>query len=172
MPTFDPPHNQAGRNSSELRNAESAVGSPRSVLIVDDNLQNLELLQAYLEDLDCPIRTARDGQECLNQVSTEQPDLILLDVMMPRMSGFQACQKLKSDPSTHDIPVIMVTALNEVSDVEKAVESGANDFLTKPVNKVELLARAKSLLSYRLVKRERDQLLDRIRRLEEGGEPG
>lgn len=136
-----------------------------SVLIVDDNVQNLELLQAYLEDLGCPVRTAMDGQECLREVAASQPDLILLDVMMPRMSGFQACQKLKADPETRDIPVIMVTALNEVSDVEKAVESGANDFLTKPVNKLELLTRAKSLLGYRVVKRERDQLLKRLREL-------
>jgi CheY-like chemotaxis protein len=133
---------------------------------VDDNLQNLELLQAYLEELGCPVRTAQDGQECLRAVEDSQPDLILLDVMMPRMSGFQACEKLKGNPATRDIPIIMVTALNEVSDVEKAVESGANDFLTKPVNKLELLTRAKSLLSYRVVKRERDRLLERLRNLE------
>lgn len=151
-----------------------APNAASSVLVVDDNLQNLELLQAYLEDLGCAIRTAHDGQECLHEVGAAQPDLILLDVMMPRMSGFQACEKLKSDPATRDIPIIMVTALNEVSDVEKAVESGADDFLTKPVNKVELLARAKSLLSLRLVKRDRDRLLKELRRLErsEGtGEP-
>jgi len=140
-----------------------------SILVVDDNPQNLELLQAYLEELGCPVRTAHDGQECLREVESSQPDLILLDVMMPKMSGFQACEKLKASPATRDIPIIMVTALNEVSDVEKAVESGANDFLTKPVNKVELLTRAKSLLSYRLVKRDRDRLLDRLRRL--GQEP-
>jgi CheY-like chemotaxis protein len=148
------------------------AAAPSSVLVVDDNIQNLELLQAYLEDLGCSIRTAHDGQECLREVGTAQPDLILLDVMMPRMSGFQACEKLKSDPATRDIPIIMVTALNEVSDVEKAVESGADDFLTKPVNKLELLTRAKSLLSLRLIKRDRDRLLKELRRLERPDEPG
>lgn len=156
------------RTATESNAIDPAQAS--SILVVDDNLQNLELLQAYLEDLGCPIRTAQDGQECLDQVAKSQPDLILLDVMMPRMSGFQACQRLKSESSTADIPIIMVTALNEVSDVEKAVESGANDFLTKPVNKIELLTRAKSLLSFRLVKRDRDRLLDRLRRL--GDQPG
>lgn len=147
---------------------DSGLPGPSSVLVVDDNPQNLELLQAYLEDLGCPVRTAVDGHECLAEVAREQPDLILLDVMMPRMSGFQACQRLKADPATRDIPIIMVTALNEVSDVEKAVESGANDFLTKPVNKLELLTRARSLLAFRAVKRERDRLLRRIRERDGG----
>lgn len=143
-----------------------AISAASSVLVVDDNIQNLELLQAYLEDLGCSIRTAHDGLECLREVGAAQPDLVLLDVMMPRMSGFQACEKLKADPATRDIPIIMVTALNEVSDVEKAVESGADDFLTKPVNKLELLTKAKSLLSLRLIKRDRDRLLKELRRLE------
>jgi two-component system alkaline phosphatase synthesis response regulator PhoP len=157
------------RSPMEPTQGESATTRPSSVLVVDDNLQNLELLQAYLEELGCPVRTAHDGLECLREVEALQPDLILLDVMMPRMSGFQACEKLKASPATRDIPIIMVTALNEVSDVEKALECGANDFLTKPVNKLELLTRAKSLLGFRILKRERDHLLDRLRRLERPG---
>ncbi len=136
-----------------------------SILIVDDNIQNLELLQAYLEDLDCPIRTARDGAEALAAVATQQPDIILLDVMMPRMSGFQACAKLKASPDTRDIPVVMVTALNEVGDVERAVESGADDFLTKPVNRLELVTRVKSMLKVRLLKKQLDRTLAQMRRL-------
>ncbi len=124
-----------------------------SLLIVDDNLQNLELMQAYLEELECPIRTARDGLEAIEAIEREQPDVILLDVMMPRMSGFQVCIKLKSAPTTRDIPIIMVTALNELGDVEKAMESGADDFVTKPVNKTELVLRVKSLLQLRLLRR-------------------
>jgi two-component system alkaline phosphatase synthesis response regulator PhoP len=136
-----------------------------SVLVVDDNEQNLELVQAYLEDLGCQIRAARDGAEALKSIETAQPDLILLDVMMPRMSGFQACSRIKGNPQTRDIPVIMITALNEVGDVERAVESGADDFLTKPVNKLELLTRVKSLLRVRQLKKQLDRTLEEVRRL-------
>ncbi len=141
-----------------------------NILIVDDNIQNLELLHAYLEELDCPIRTATDGAAALSLIDQQQPDLILLDVMMPRMSGFQACAKIKSNPETRDIPVIMVTALNEVGDVERAVESGADDFLTKPVNKIELVTRVRSLLRVRLLKRQLDRTLAEMRRLKGGRE--
>ncbi len=141
-----------------------------SLLVVDDNEQNLELLQAYLEDLGCPIRTARDGVEAVAAVEAQEPDLILLDVMMPRMSGFQACTRFKANPRTRDIPVVMVTALNEVGDVERAVESGADDFLTKPVNKLELLTRVRSLLRVRDLKRQLDRTLEQMRRLGREGE--
>jgi len=140
--------------------------SKSTILIVDDNSQNLELLHAYLEELDCRIQTATDGIEALASIEAQQPDIILLDVMMPRMSGFQACTRVKSSPHTRDIPVIMVTALNEVGDVERAVESGADDFLTKPVNKIELLTRVKSLLRVRLLRKELDRTLEQMRRLQ------
>jgi two-component system cell cycle response regulator len=145
--------------------AETVDPSSATVLIVDDNEQNLELVQAYLEDLGCQIKTARDGFETLKQVEASQPDLILLDVMMPRMSGFQACSRIKANPQTRDIPVVMITALNEVGDVERAVESGADDFLTKPVNKLELITRVKSLLRVRQLKRQLDKTLEEVRRL-------
>ncbi len=139
--------------------------SQSSILVVDDNEQNLELLQAYLEELECPVRTARDGVEAMSSVEQTAPDIVLLDVMMPRMSGFQVCERIKSNPATRDIPVIMVTALNEVGDVERAVEAGADDFLTKPVNRVELLTRVRSLLRVRRLKRQLDQTLGELRRL-------
>jgi two-component system alkaline phosphatase synthesis response regulator PhoP len=116
------------------------------ILIVDDNIQNLELLQAYLEDLDCETIAAYDGPEALDLVSEHQPDLLLLDIMMPKMSGFEVCKRLKSDPKTCNIPVIMVTALNEFRDIERGIDSGTDDFVSKPVNKLELLARVRTML--------------------------
>src|SRR5882672_40357 len=116
------------------------------VLIVDDNPQNIELLSAFLESLPCKLITAVDGVEALERVAAEKPDLILLDIMMPRMSGFQVCRKLKSDPATRDIQILMVTALNEPGDIEQATECGTDDFVSKPVTKFELLARVRSLL--------------------------
>jgi len=116
------------------------------VLVVDDNQQNRELLQAYLEDVDCRTVPAKDGPESLKIIAKNPPDLILLDVMMPRMSGFEVCRRIKNDPKTSDIPVIMVTALNEFGDIERGIDSGTDDFLSKPVNKLELLTRVKTML--------------------------
>jgi len=117
-----------------------------TVLVVDDNQQNLELLQAYLEDMDCRTVPANDGPEALEIIAKEPPDLILLDVMMPKMSGFEVCKRIKNDPQTSDIPVIMVTALNEFGDIERGVDSGTDDFISKPVNKLELITRVKTML--------------------------
>lgn len=117
-----------------------------TVLVVDDNEQNLELMLAYLEDVDCTTLSAAGGQEALDITREEKPDLILLDVMMPKMSGFEVCRCLKGDPGTSDIPIIMVTALNELDDIERAIDSGTDDFLSKPVNKLELLTRVKTML--------------------------
>ena len=134
-----------------------------TILLVDDNLQNLELMQAYLEDLGVELRTAMDGIAAIEAMEADPPDLVLLDVMMPRMSGFEVCEKIKSQPATRDIIVIMVTALNEVGDFERAVECGTNDFIAKPVNKVELLARVRSLLELRLQGRATDQIGPELR---------
>jgi two-component system alkaline phosphatase synthesis response regulator PhoP len=116
------------------------------VLVVDDNQQNRELLQAYLEDVECRAVPAQDGPEALAIIAKNPPDLILLDVMMPKMSGFEVCRRIKNDPKTSDIPVIMVTALNEFGDIERGIDSGTDDFLSKPVNKLELLTRVKTML--------------------------
>ena len=117
-----------------------------AILVVDDNQQNLELLQAYLEDIECNTISAYDGQQALEIISKEPPDLILLDVMMPKMSGFEVCRRIKNDPKTADIPVIMVTALNKFGDIERGINSGTDDFLSKPINKLELLTRVKTML--------------------------
>jgi CheY-like chemotaxis protein len=130
------------------------------VLVVDDNPQNTELVQAYLESLPVEIASAVDGVEAMQVAERFRPDLILLDVMMPRMSGFEVCQKIKSNPALRDTVVIMVTALHEVGDFERAVECGCDDFLTKPVNKLELVTRVRSLLRVRALKR----MLEELRR--------
>ena len=117
-----------------------------TILVVDDNQENLELLQAYLEDFDCQTIPAIDGLQALEIVTDNPPDLILLDVMMPKMSGFEVCKRLKKDPKTSDIPIIMVTALNEFGDIERGIDSGTDDFISKPVNKLELLTRVRTML--------------------------
>lgn len=117
------------------------------ILVVDDNEQNVELLQAYLESMPVEVHASFDGVEALAKISDGlKPDLVLLDVMMPKMSGFEVCRKLKADSATADIPIMMVTALNELGDIERGVEAGTDEFLSKPVNKLELLTRVKSLL--------------------------
>jgi len=117
-----------------------------NVLVVDDNEQNLELLVAYLEEVDCNITGAQGGPEAMEIIKKSPPDLILLDVMMPKISGFEVCKRLKNDPATAHIPIIMVTALSELGDIERAIESGTDDFLSKPVNKWELVTRVKTML--------------------------
>lgn len=136
------------------------------VLIVDDNPQNVELLQAYLEALPITTLTAKDGVEALEKVAQEPPDLILLDIMMPRMSGFEVCRKLKGDQATRKIPVVMVTALNELGDIERGVESGTDDFLTKPVNRLELITRVKSMLKVRHLSNELERTLSYLNEMD------
>ena len=116
------------------------------ILVVDDNEQNLELILACLEEVECRTLSAADGQEALESVKAGKPDLILLDVMMPRMSGFEVCRRLKNDEQTADIPIIMVTALNEMGDIERAIQSGTDDFVSKPINKWELVTRVRTML--------------------------
>ncbi len=166
------PTGQVAPMSEAAADQEQMDLSQSTILVVDDNAQNLELLQAYLESLPCRIITAADGIEAMKWVEEPDgpvPDLILLDVMMPRMSGFEVCRKLKDDPATRSIPIMMVTALNELGDIERGVESGTDDFLTKPVNKLELITRVKSLLRVRHLKRELDRTMAYIQEIEHRG---
>ncbi len=136
-----------------------APSAPSRVLIADDNLQNCELLEVYLGDENVEIAMAHDGVETLTRVAEFHPDLILLDIMMPKVSGYEVAKQLKGDEETRDIPILMVTALNEMGDIEKAVAAGADDFLSKPVNRLELTTRVRSLLRVRHLTNERDRLL-------------
>jgi two-component system, OmpR family, alkaline phosphatase synthesis response regulator PhoP len=132
---------------------------PPKILIADDNLQNIELLEAYLAGIDCEIRTAIDGEDALRVVDEFHPDLLLLDIMMPKLSGFEVCKKLRANPKTSDLQILMVTALDEPSDFERGVQAGTDDFLTKPVNKVELLCRIRCLLRVRHLSSQLDRTL-------------
>jgi two-component system alkaline phosphatase synthesis response regulator PhoP len=123
--------------------------TPPRVLVAEYNPHGAELLEAYLSDTDYEVRTVADGEATLSTVRDWQPDLVLLDVMMPKLSGFEVCKRLRLDPATRHTSVIMVTALDEPSDVDRAVEAGTNDFLTKPINKAELLLRIKAMLATR-----------------------
>jgi two-component system, OmpR family, alkaline phosphatase synthesis response regulator PhoP len=141
------------------------------ILIADDNPQNRELLDAYLSDDGHEIEMAVDGEETLRKVRETQPDLILLDIMMPRLSGYEVCQQIRQDPAIQNIPVLMVTALKEMGDIEKAVAAGADDFLTKPVNRLELKTRVKSLLRVRHLTNERDRLLAYLQEVDQSSLP-
>jgi CheY-like chemotaxis protein len=137
------------------------------VLVVDDNLQNLELVLAYLEDIECQTLSAEGGQQALEIIQNELPDLVLLDVMMPKISGFEVCKKIKSNPKTEQIPVIMVTALNEIGDIERAINSGTDDFLSKPVNKWELLTRVKTMLKLKHLTDQLERTLTYLNEIEQ-----
>jgi two-component system alkaline phosphatase synthesis response regulator PhoP len=137
------------------------------ILIADDNQPNVELLEAYLTGIECSIEVARDGQETIDKVISFRPDVILLDVMMPKLSGFEVCRKLKDDPTTSGIMILMVTALNELGDIERAVEAGTDDFLSKPVNRVELVKRIQNMLKIRHVTDEIERLRQYIQKMED-----
>ncbi len=147
------------------RSSDIDISSSR-VLIADDIQQNRELLEAYLADEGYEILMASDGQQTMQLVDRHQPDLILLDIMMPRMSGYEVCSQIKGDPARRGMMVLIVTALNEAGDIEKAVNAGCDDFLTKPVNRLELRTRVRSLLRVRHLANERDRLLAYLEEME------
>ena len=136
------------------------------VLIADDNEANVELIEAYLGGLDVVTAIAVDGQDTLEKVESFQPDLILLDVMMPKLSGFEVCERLKGDPETSRIMILMVTALNELGDIERAVAAGTDDYLSKPVNKIDLNVRIRNMLEVRNVRDENERLRKYIEQME------
>lgn len=119
------------------------------ILIVDDNVDNVDLLAKRFRSLGFDVLEAYDGEQALEKVNTEEPDLVVLDVMMPRIDGFEVCRRLKTNPRTRSIPVILLTAKREVPDKIKGLDTGADDYVTKPFNPRELVARVKSLLARR-----------------------
>jgi CheY-like chemotaxis protein len=142
------------------------VTLPR-ILIADDNAANRELLEALLAKFDCVTEIAVDGVDAIHQVEKFVPDLILLDVMMPKLNGFEVCRKLKNDPKTSRIMVLMVTALSELGDIERAVEAGTDDFLSKPVNSIEFQRRVSNMLKLKGTEDELERLRAYIREMEE-----
>lgn len=130
--------------------------SQPTVLIVDDNPTNVELMTVQLKPYSYNIMKAYDGDQALEIVASHAPDLILLDLMMPKKSGYEVCKILKDDPKTRFIPIIIVTALRELDDKIKAIELGSDDFLMKPYNKLELVTRVKSLIRFKQLHDELD----------------
>jgi DNA-binding response OmpR family regulator len=116
------------------------------ILIADDNKLNADLLEAHLDGSEFETKIAVNGEETLRLAKEWQPDVVLLDVMMPKLSGFEVCKRLRADPATKSAGVLMVTALDQPTDVERAVDVGTDDFLTKPINKTELLLRVRALM--------------------------
>src|SRR5881296_2813773 len=137
---------------------------PAKILVVDDTPQNVKLLADLLAVKGYAVATAASGAQALEKIETEQPDLVLLDVVMPEMSGYEVCRKIRGNPATAMLPVVMVTALDPAQERVKGIEAGADDFLTKPINQPELLARVKSLLRIKLL---HDELAEWNRTLEQ-----
>ena len=142
------------------------MAAPRSkILVVDDTEPNLRLLRALLTGAGYEVVTAGCGVEGVAAAARENPDLILLDIMMPDITGFEVCQRLRAAPDTRQTPIVFLTALHEMEDHMRAVDVGGDDVLTKPINKLELLLRVKSLLRVRQLTGEVAEQPRLIRRL-------
>jgi len=116
------------------------------VLIVDDEPLNLDFLEQKLEDLNCQIIMAADGQQALNKIKSEQPDLVLLDLMMPVLDGFAVLSEVKADSALRDIPIIIISADQDSKSIVRGIKQGADDYLTKPVNPDLLMKKVREFL--------------------------
>jgi two-component system cell cycle response regulator len=140
--------------------------APARILVVDDEPQNLELMEAMLVSSGYEVHLAERGEQAIALAHEKTPDLILLDLMMPGLSGFEVCARIKGDPQTAGIPVLFVTALSQISDKERALAAGGDDFLSKPFHQAELLARVEALLKVRHVNRDLEKALAYLHGLE------
>jgi len=141
---------------------DNAMNPKPTLLIVDDEERNIRLLKALLAPQNYNLREAINGEEALQRIAEELPDMVLLDVMMPKINGFEVCRRLKQDEKTKTIPVILVTALSEKQHRVQALEAGADDFISKPVDQTELTVRVKSLLR---IKSYQDEISDKLREI-------
>src|SRR5579859_3141075 len=139
----------AGR-MTVVQQRQTSHGAPL-VLVVDDGETNRALVEAFLSDLDCRLQSAEDGPSALAAIDKEMPDLVLLDVQMPGMDGYEVCRRVKARPRGRLLPVVMLTALNNTNDRVLALEAGADDFMSKPVDRIELVARVRSALRLKAV---------------------
>lgn len=141
------------------------------ILAIDDDPDILMIIQSALVTEGYEVKTAPDGPQGVESAQQQRPDLILLDVMMPKLSGFEVCEQLKANPATRAIMILMVTALNELGDIERAVEAGTDDFLSKPVNKLELVKRVENMLKLHHVTDEVERLRQYIAQMEDTAGP-
>jgi putative two-component system response regulator len=140
-----------GGGRAESKGVKSVRRGAQSVLVVDDGAANRELIEACLIEVDCTIRMAEDGPTALSMIAASTPDLILLDVQMPGMDGYEVCRRIKANSAHRLIPVVMITALDRTDDRVKALDAGADDFMSKPVERAELVARVRSALRLKAV---------------------
>ena len=133
-----------------VQQRQTSHGAPL-VLVVDDGEINRALVEAFLSDLDCRLQSAEDGPSALAAIDKETPDLVLLDVQMPGMDGYEVCRRIKAGPRGRLLPVVMLTALDNANDRVLALEAGADDFMSKPVDRIELVARVRSALRLKAV---------------------
>jgi CheY-like chemotaxis protein len=119
----------------------------KKILLVDDSSTTLMMERMILNKGPYELVTAKDGEEAIEKAASEKPDLILLDIVMPNMDGFEACRRLRESEETREIPIIMVTTRGEAENVEQGYELGCNDYVTKPINSLELMTKVKNLLS-------------------------
>jgi len=142
---------------------------PARILVAEDNPRGAELIEDFLDGTGWNVRRAADGDETLKAVREWKPDVLLLDVMMPKLSGFEVCKRLRSDPTTRDLPVLMITALDQPSDIDRAVDAGTNDFLTKPIHKTDLVMRVRALLESRRLATDVERTLDYLQAVGQAG---